>query len=189
MKFKNTYFSSKFSTKYSLWRHQVAGAREMFLWLGSFYVIAGSGMLAGFARWGHYTTVQLPTSQQENILLARKHLLKSIQFTSPTLLTNGCYDYSYQNQEARCHRAPPAPHLRGWLPGGHGIWEQGEQDQGGGWEHPPVRARPHRHAGRPPQPRYYRRREDQSSGMLALPKPKSNHFTKEEEKYHATSRR
>merc|ERR1739844_187545 len=29
---------------------QVAGAREMFLWLGGFYVIAGSGMIAGFAR-------------------------------------------------------------------------------------------------------------------------------------------
>lgn len=29
---------------------QVAGAREMFLWLGSFYVIAGAGMIAGFAR-------------------------------------------------------------------------------------------------------------------------------------------
>ena len=29
---------------------QVAGAREMFLWLGSFYVLAGSAMLAGFAR-------------------------------------------------------------------------------------------------------------------------------------------
>ena len=30
---------------------QVAGAREMFLWLASFYVIAGTGMIAGFARY------------------------------------------------------------------------------------------------------------------------------------------
>ena len=29
---------------------QVAGAREMFLWLGSFYVVAGAGMIVGFAR-------------------------------------------------------------------------------------------------------------------------------------------
>jgi len=29
---------------------QVAGAREMFLWLGSFYVLAGTGMIMGFAR-------------------------------------------------------------------------------------------------------------------------------------------
>jgi len=29
---------------------QVAKAREMFLWLGSFYVLAGGGMLAGFLR-------------------------------------------------------------------------------------------------------------------------------------------
>ena len=29
---------------------QVAGAREMFLWLGSFYALAGCGMIAGFAR-------------------------------------------------------------------------------------------------------------------------------------------
>ena len=30
---------------------QVAGAREMFLWLGSFYLLAGTGMIAAFARW------------------------------------------------------------------------------------------------------------------------------------------
>ena len=30
---------------------QVAAAREMFLWLSSFYVIAGAGMIAGFARY------------------------------------------------------------------------------------------------------------------------------------------
>jgi len=29
---------------------QIAGAREMFLWLGSFYVLAGTGMIMGFAR-------------------------------------------------------------------------------------------------------------------------------------------
>merc|ERR1712183_983413 len=29
---------------------QVAGAREMFFWLGGFYVIAGAGMIVGFAR-------------------------------------------------------------------------------------------------------------------------------------------
>ena len=29
---------------------QVAGAREMFLWLGSFYALAGTGMIMGFAR-------------------------------------------------------------------------------------------------------------------------------------------
>merc|ERR1711974_583706 len=29
---------------------QLAGAREMFLWLGSFYVIAGIGVISGFAR-------------------------------------------------------------------------------------------------------------------------------------------
>ena len=29
---------------------QVAGAREMFLWLGSFYLLAGAGMISGFAR-------------------------------------------------------------------------------------------------------------------------------------------
>merc|ERR1712154_96836 len=29
---------------------QVAGAREMFLWLGSFYALAGGAMLAGFVR-------------------------------------------------------------------------------------------------------------------------------------------
>ena len=34
---------------------QVAGAREMFLWLGSFYVIAGAGMIAGFARYRNQT--------------------------------------------------------------------------------------------------------------------------------------
>ena len=30
---------------------QIAGAREMFLWLGSFYVLAGTGMIMGFARY------------------------------------------------------------------------------------------------------------------------------------------
>ena len=35
---------------------QVAGAREMFLWLGSFYVIAGAGMIAGFARYRNQTS-------------------------------------------------------------------------------------------------------------------------------------
>ena len=30
---------------------QVAKAREMFVWFGSFYVIAGMGMLAGFSRY------------------------------------------------------------------------------------------------------------------------------------------
>merc|ERR1719251_608633 len=29
---------------------QIAKSREMFLWLGSFYVLAGSAMLAGFVR-------------------------------------------------------------------------------------------------------------------------------------------
>lgn len=29
---------------------QVAGAREMFLWLGSFYLLAGTGMIAAFAK-------------------------------------------------------------------------------------------------------------------------------------------
>ena len=29
---------------------QVAGAREMFLWLGSFYLLAGTSMIAAFAK-------------------------------------------------------------------------------------------------------------------------------------------
>ena len=40
---------------------QVAGAREMFLWLASFYVIAGTGMIAGFAR---YPNIGLAGSQK-----------------------------------------------------------------------------------------------------------------------------
>ena len=33
---------------------QIAGAREMFLWLGSFYVLAGTGMIMGFARYSSF---------------------------------------------------------------------------------------------------------------------------------------
>ena len=33
---------------------QVAKARDLFYWLGSFYVIAGLGMVSGFARYSAY---------------------------------------------------------------------------------------------------------------------------------------
>ena len=29
---------------------QIAKAREMFLWLGTFYLVAGTGMIMGFAK-------------------------------------------------------------------------------------------------------------------------------------------
>ena len=49
----------------------------------------------------------------------------------------------FQDQEASSYCSTATSHIPGGLSGGPGLWVQGQQDQGRGREHPPVRAGPH----------------------------------------------
>ena len=62
---------------------QVAAAREMFLWLGSFYVIAGSGMIAGFARYRNQAVQSVSSKISKNF----PELTVSLKLTFAILLT------------------------------------------------------------------------------------------------------
>ena len=46
---------------------QVAKARDLFYWLGSFYVLAGLGMVAGFSRYSIYISFTFVSNLNLNV--------------------------------------------------------------------------------------------------------------------------
>ena len=81
---------------------QVAKARDLFYWLGSFYVLAGLGMVAGFSRY-------------------------NINILHISTWTWMCV----KDKKAGCHRPPPPSHICRRLPGRPCLWHQAQQDQVG----------------------------------------------------------
>ena len=97
---------------------QVAKARDLFYWLGSFYVIAGLGMVTGFARYSAYI----------------QNINAKIENTTPETRQN--IDFcNKQDKKASRDRPPPPSYICGRLPGGPGLRHQAQQDQVSGDQH------------------------------------------------------
>ena len=97
---------------------QVAKARDLFYWLGSFYVIAGLGMVSGFARYSAYIY----------------NFNAKIENTTPETRKNidVC---NKQDKKASRDRPPPPSYICGRLPSGPGLRHQAQQDQVSGKQH------------------------------------------------------
>ena len=97
---------------------QVAKARDLFYWLGSFYVIAGLGMVSGFARYSAY--IYNFNAKIEN---STPETRQNIDFCNK------------QDKKASRDRPPPPSYICGRLPGGPGLRHQAQQDQVSGKQH------------------------------------------------------